>query len=158
MSFFNTAVVKYFFGIVGIAIVGVAASYAVSVYQYAKSPEYRAEQDLKALQKRYAEDTYGGKTPEETIELFIAALKKEDIDLAVKYFIIDKQEEWRAGLANVMEHQKWSSMVFDLERKKYKNEISDELVAFDIANDNNEAALSISLAKIPNGIWKIVDM
>ena len=40
--------------------------------------------------ERYEElmrqDTYGGKTPEETLKLFVEALKKEDIELAAKYF------------------------------------------------------------------------
>lgn len=158
MNVFNTTVVKYFFGIVGLALLGVAGSYAISVYQYAKSPEYRAEQDLKARERRYAEDTYGGSTPEETLELFIAALKKEDIDLAVRYFIIDKQEEWRGNLQRAKSQKLFSDMIHDLERKRYKYETSEQLVSFDIANDNNEVALSISVARIPNGIWKIVDM
>jgi len=35
-----------------------------------------------------SEDTYGGKTPEETLNLFIEALKKEDLELASKYFVL----------------------------------------------------------------------
>ena len=31
-------------------------------------------------------DTYGGQTPEETYDLFLAALKNEDVGLASKYF------------------------------------------------------------------------
>ena len=34
-------------------------------------------------------DTYGGKTPEETLAMFVDALKKGDIDLASKYFMLD---------------------------------------------------------------------
>ncbi|OGZ97033.1 MAG: hypothetical protein A3I44_06045 [Candidatus Sungbacteria bacterium RIFCSPLOWO2_02_FULL_51_17] len=158
MSFFNTAVVKYFFGIVGIAIVGVAASYAVSVYQYAKSPEYRAEQDLKALQKRYAEDTYGGKTPEETLELFIAALKKEDIDLAVKYFVFDKQEEWRDKLQKIKEGRQINLMVGDLSREKRKYTTFDDYVSFDVRNDKKELILTISFGQLPNKLWKMTDL
>ena len=37
-------------------------------------------------EKAMKEDTYGGKTPEETLRMFIEALKKEDIELASKYF------------------------------------------------------------------------
>ena len=33
-------------------------------------------------------DTYGGKTPEETLGMFIDALKKGDIELASKYFVL----------------------------------------------------------------------
>src|SRR3989344_4072391 len=34
-------------------------------------------------------DVYGGKTPEETLSLFIEALKTDDIELATKYFMFD---------------------------------------------------------------------
>ena len=37
-------------------------------------------------EKAMKEDTYGGKTPEETLQMFIEALRKEDIELASKYF------------------------------------------------------------------------
>ena len=51
-----------------------------------------------------AQDTYGGATPEETWDLFVAALEKEDIELAAKYFRVDKQEtqlnEFKEGMAN----------------------------------------------------------
>ena len=44
-----------------------------------------------------AADTYGGKTPLETLELFVAALKANDADLAAKYFMLDdnlSRERW----------------------------------------------------------------
>lgn len=47
-----------------------------------------------SLQKPFKEDTYGGKTPEETWGMFLDALAKDDVDLAVKYFFFydrDKQ-------------------------------------------------------------------
>lgn len=42
-----------------------------------------------AIIQMFKNDTYGGKTPEETYNLFVDALKKQDVDLAVKYFILD---------------------------------------------------------------------
>lgn len=39
--------------------------------------------------KVLAEDTYGGKTPQETLDMFIDALEKGDIELAGKYFALD---------------------------------------------------------------------
>ena len=45
------------------------------------------------LEQRYiqamTEDTYGGKTPQETLDLFVAALEAEDVELASKYFMLD---------------------------------------------------------------------
>ena len=37
-------------------------------------------------------DTYGGKTPEETLRLFIDALKAGDVDLASRYFMLETNE------------------------------------------------------------------
>ena len=48
----------------------------------------KAEQEL--YQKMMA-DTYGGKTPQETLELFIAAVEKGDYELASRYFVKSKQ-------------------------------------------------------------------
>ena len=43
----------------------------------------------------FKNDTYGGRTPEETYNLFVDALKKQDVDLAVKYFILDSERRAR---------------------------------------------------------------
>jgi len=45
-----------------------------------------------ALEQPYKDDTYGGKTPEETWAMFLDALKKEDIELAIKYYAIGRIE------------------------------------------------------------------
>src|SRR3989344_9643294 len=50
------------------------------------------------LAELYKKDTYGGKMPEETLQLFIDALKKGDTDLAAKYFVPEKQKQEAEGL------------------------------------------------------------
>ena len=45
------------------------------------------------MKQAYAEDPYGGATPEETLKLFVDALRAGDIELASKYYIPEKQEE-----------------------------------------------------------------
>ncbi len=40
-------------------------------------------------------DTYGGTTPQETWDMFITALEAGDTDLASKYFVVWKQDEWK---------------------------------------------------------------
>jgi hypothetical protein len=40
-------------------------------------------------------DTDGGATPEETFNLFVSALKNENIDLAVKYIVLDVERRQR---------------------------------------------------------------
>lgn len=57
----------------------------------------KAVQEWDRLQeeKRAAQmaDIYGGKTPQETLSMFIEAMEKENYELASKYFEIDSQEE-----------------------------------------------------------------
>ncbi len=48
---------------------------------------------LEELHKKYENDHYGGKTPEETLALFIEALKKKDYKLASKYYVAEKWVE-----------------------------------------------------------------
>lgn len=82
--------------------------------------EWRAARAVQEkLERAYREDKYGGKTPEETFDLFIAALEKGDVDLASKYFVINKQEQWRKTL----EEYKNKSLLVDLidELKNNKN-------------------------------------
>ncbi|MEK7506243.1 MAG: hypothetical protein AAB377_03560 [Patescibacteria group bacterium] len=44
---------------------------------------------MEAFEAAMRADTYGGKTPEETLAMFVDALKKGDIELASKYFMLD---------------------------------------------------------------------
>ncbi|TSA56814.1 hypothetical protein D4R42_02795, partial [bacterium] len=62
--------------------------------QYKKDAEILSRK-IQEQAKEYAADTYGGETPEKTYGMFLQALKMEDIDLASKYFILDKQEEYK---------------------------------------------------------------
>src|SRR3989344_3937509 len=65
--------------------------------QYLKWVDRYEEAKYKKVYDQYIEaqknDTYGGKTPEETFDLFLEALKKNDAELASKYYIIDNQEK-----------------------------------------------------------------
>lgn len=81
-----------------------ALNYGLEKYNQSKQWQEikkSAEAFQKAEQELYEQmmaDTYGGKTPQETLELFIAAVEKGDYELASKYFVVDKQEEWKNNL------------------------------------------------------------
>jgi hypothetical protein len=72
---------------------------------------------LQAEQRREAQDPYGGKTPQEVYHLFLQALEKQDIDLAVKYFAFEKREKIRTSLVNIRDSGKWQIMYDDLSGK-----------------------------------------
>ena len=146
---------KFIGGFLGIIFLSLATLYITQTYF---SPERQAERRLAELERQYAEDTYGGTTPEETLELFIDALKAGDIELASKYFVIDEQVRWLDNLKKIKENESLDDMLLDLNREKYKYLISDGQVGFDIANDQKEVALTILIGRGPNGIWKIISM
>lgn len=86
-------------------------------YYYRNAPE-RTGRDMifmwhwkmytEGMRKAYAEDTYGGDTPEETLKLFVDALKAGDVELASKYYIPEKQKEVYEQLTKSKEIQNLS--------------------------------------------------
>ncbi|MBI2039019.1 MAG: hypothetical protein HYT22_01935 [Candidatus Niyogibacteria bacterium] len=151
----NKTSLKFIAGFVAIIGVSLISLYVLQTYF---SPERQAERRLAELERLYAEDTYGGQTPEETLQLFIDALKAGDIELASRYFIVDKQEEWNKNFKKIMENGFFDEMITDLEKAKIGKE-DNESVLFTVANKDNEVTLQISLAVNPyNKLWKIYDM
>lgn len=148
------SVLKFLGILAGIALLSVAVLFGVEYLRYKNSPEYQAVEDLKNLEKQYAEDTYGGDTPEETLRLFIEALRAGDTELAAKYFVLDKQEQWREDLALLKEKGLLDEMIKDVEdAKKYRSSSTDQIF-FTGGNENGEATVTIDLIKM-YGRWKI---
>ena len=61
-------------------------------------------QELENLEKqalgKKAADKIGGKTPQETLDLFISAVEKGDYELASRYFVIERQAAELKSLQN----------------------------------------------------------
>jgi Cu/Ag efflux protein CusF len=153
-------VIKFSLGALGMVLVGLGVLYGLRFF----SPEYQQEQEamrrLEAIEQQYKNDTYGGDTPEKTLQLFIDALKKGDIDLAAKYFVIDKQEEWKKDLQLTMGKGLFSIMVQDLENLKNPYTIGqgDNIQFVFEAYDEKKLVLQVTVIKGSNGKWKIEDM
>lgn len=78
------------------AIIAILGFFAGGIIKYkidVRKVDKSVERFQGALEQPYKEDTYGGKTPEETWAMYLDALKKGDIDLASKYFAVGKQEK-----------------------------------------------------------------
>ena len=144
---------KFAAGFAGIVILGVLLILAVKYWGYRNSEEYKIERDLQKLEKQYAEDPYGGDTPEETLRLFIDALKAGNTDLASKYFVLDKQEEWRNELLLIKEKGLLDEMMRDLEKRETDKIDITEARYFLV--DENGLTSNLVLVKGPNGKWKI---
>jgi hypothetical protein len=79
--------------------------------------EARAIQEK--LEMAYRDDKYGGKTPEETLGMFIAALENGDIELAGKYFVIEKQEAWIKVFATYKKQALLNNFIQELKPRSY---------------------------------------
>ncbi len=82
----------------------------------------RANWEAQRLQaqweKPYREDTYGGKTPEETYDMFLDALRKGDTTLASKYFVVGDQAKWQKTLDEYKNNNLLSNFVKELENNR----------------------------------------
>ena len=143
-------------------------------------PGYKSWQIKRAYEKLnepYYNDTYGGKTPEETYDMFIDALKKGDVELASKYFVVGKQDDW---LKTLQEYEKEGILISFAEELENTKKIwkrseksSETTVSFTYqalikedgtatfegqeinipaGNYTNESVFE----KYPNGVWKII--
>lgn len=141
---------------------------------------WQAQRAYDKMWEPYYKDTYGGKTPEETYDLFIEALKKGDVELASKYFVVNRQEEWKETINQYRSANVLSEFVDELEtnRKLWKpGDRDDEKTAFLYPYTRNEPLVTelpvvggktqkvtlpagtfnaeIIFNKYPSGVWKI---
>lgn len=164
---------KYLLAVGVVAALGLGALFLIQYLRDSENPEKQAEKYMEALEKAYREDQYGGNTPEETLQLFIDALKKGDTDLAAKYFIIDEQEKWSGKLKDLANQSKLNILIEDIE-KAVLEKSEDGIVVFGydkyfeggkttIQGKNFEVPAGIShqnirLGKGPNNKWKILEL
>ncbi len=91
---------------------------------------------------------------------FIDALKKGDTDLAAKYFVVDKQEEWKNQLADGKKNNHLNLIIEIIEKPKTGKEIYDGGYLYTVIPDKNkvvEFTVSLTKNKATNK-WKIEDI
>lgn len=110
-------------------------------------------------------DIYGGKTPEETLSMFIDALRNGDAELAAKYTLLDAEdpglrEGWVAEIEKKKNDGRLNEIADILSRAKYNASSSGGDTAwFDILNENGMADYSVLLKlNAYSGVWKIDQM
>jgi len=102
-------------------------------------------------------DTFGGKTPQETLQMYIAAVEKGDYELASRYLIENKREKEVVELRALAQK---NNLVWYLDI--LKNVEPDD----GILNDNFRMKSKtkegpyyfVRFIKYPNGIWKIIEI
>jgi len=160
-----------------IVLAGLAIFGLVSISDKAKNEQLNGLSD--EMKEAYKNDKDGGKTPEQTFDMFLQALRSGDTDLASKYFAIDKQEQWKKSFQTAKDANVLSQLIEEYEqyRKDWeKVETKDDSTAqYDyfviieedttINIDSNSYNLlagkyknSINFIKNINDIWKIYVM
>ncbi|MFH0890667.1 MAG: hypothetical protein V1856_01400, partial [Candidatus Liptonbacteria bacterium] len=90
---------KMMFVFLVMVLLGIGGIFAWEIYKEWTLPQRAAELQREIDQMREQEhqrlmaDTYGGKTPQETLGMYIEAVEKGDYELASKYFIEEKQAD-----------------------------------------------------------------
>lgn len=122
------------------------------------------EEAMNKISKTLMEDTYGGKTPQETLDMFIDALEKGDIELAGKYFALDvnlSRQKWVDALRDSYENDEISKIIDLLKRLKpsSKQSILETEYEFIVLGDSGLAdyILHMNLNEYSK-IWKIESM
>lgn len=136
----------------GMVIFGMSALYVIQYVRYQKSPEYRMAENTKNAGGALAEDPYGGNTPEETLILFIDALKLGNINLATKYFVPEKQNEWNEDLAKIKEKGLLQELIKSLAAAK-KASVKEARASF-FFQDETGTLVILEMTKLKR--WKIV--
>ena len=100
-----------------------------------------------------AADKIGGKTPQETLQMFIDAVEKGDYDLASKYFVVEKQKQELKNLQNSPEKNIENVMKL-LKQSQY----SDDGYSSDRKRYIIHDPLFVSFDLYPSGNWKIEEI
>jgi hypothetical protein len=152
-----------FLGIIlGVFILYVIGFWAVYYYRYWQSEKtgQKAAEFIKQAEQadyqRAMADTYGGKTPQETLQMYIDAVEKGDYELASKYFIGDYQEKElrsfegvsKKNINNIIQLLNEAMLSLDIEG------------GYDIEKEyfSSYKPTLIRMKVYPNGIWKIIEI
>ena len=125
------------------------------------------DREFAEFQKRYVvemtADTYGGKTPQETLNLFIDALEKGDADLAAKYFMLDdklSRDQWVKSLEELKRKDLLDDMARDIKKAKPDSDKTSENDFKFAIYDNTGLVASIVNMQLNtySEVWKIEDL
>ncbi len=109
-------------------------------------------------------DTYGGKTPEETLKMFADAVASGNNDLAVKFLEFDysgkPKKELEDGFKKAIQDGKKELMLEVINKAEFDPQASDENYAwFDVVGKDGMAEYSICLSLNRYAyIWKVKSM
>jgi len=111
---------------------------------------------MERLEEAYRNDAYGGATAEETLNLFISALKAGDTDLAAKYFLLEEQEKMKGELRISKQNNVLPLLIGDLEKERIGKDLYKGSFRFRTKATAEEPSFSFDLIQNPyTKKWKI---
>ena len=100
----------------------------------------------------------GGKTPQETIGFLAGALEKNDLILAVKYFVPENREVESEDLTKLYDANLLGDLIKDLKNLKNGKTVDNRHYLFEVPDEAGGTAAEIELIKNKNGFWKIISL
>jgi len=144
------------FGVITIVNLSLFGWYKLTQYLNTKKVQQLAEELQKQQEEQYQKvmsDTYGGKTPQETLKMYIDAVEKGDYELASKYFIEGKREKEKQSLLNSKRED--IENILNLLKQSLK---SDGSFSADKNGFTIRKPILVDFVRYPNGIWKIIEI
>ena len=100
----------------------------------------------------------GGKTPQETIGLLAGALEKNDLILAIKYFVPENREVESQDLTKLYNANFLGDLIKDLKNLKNGKTVDSRHYLFEVPDESGGTAAEIELIKNEKGFWKIISL
>ncbi len=100
----------------------------------------------------------GGKTPQETVELLASALEKNDLVLAIKYFIPENREVESEDLTKLYNTNLLSDLIKDLKNLKNGKTVDRGHYLFEVPDESGGTAAEIEMIKNEKDRWKIISL
>ena len=151
---------KMIFIFLAIVLLVMASVIAWEIYKEKQLPRKAAELQREIDQIREQErqrlmaDTYGGKTPQETLRMYIEAVEKGNYELASRYFIEENRSKEIINLKLTEQKDNISFFVQQLkDAGKENGSYSNDRDGFAIRKP-----ILIDFLLYPNGIWKIIEI
>ena len=149
-----TIIKKLIILIIIILLLGIAAWGGQYLWAWYQTKDIMKMHDAEiALQMA---DKYGGDTPEETWNMFLTALRAENFDLASKYFVLKRQEEWKGNLIRTKEAGDLPLLMQDITAVPWKVvSLGDNVAEYSIRNSTNILMARPIFETNINNKWKI---
>jgi hypothetical protein len=115
---------------------------------------------LEAYRAEQMKDTFGGKTPQETLLMYIDAVEKGDYELASQYMILGKKEQELVSLRKLPAEriQSYIESIKPFLKDAKKPLATDEHITLGYSDGSSQPDFAMDFILYPNGVWKIEKM